>query len=124
MQTLGKFPEPWWAAWAGRERYFDEGGRPHSEWVDGVVLAVEYLLLAQVWDIGVEDGGVIDNGNGNGNTTGDVSESSMIEKPGTRLSEEEVADLHDLLGRMLRYHPGDRISVDEVLEHRWFRGVY
>lgn len=47
----------------------------------------------------------------------------MIEKPGTRLTE-EVADLHDFLGRMLRYQSEDRISVDEVLGHRWFRGIY
>ena len=43
----------------------------------------------------------------------------MIEKPGTHLSEDEVADLHDLLGRMLRYQSEDRITVDEVLGHGW-----
>lgn len=129
MQTLGKFPDPWWAAWEGRSRYFDEEGRPHPhhKWVDGITLAVEYPLLAQVRDIGAEDGDVIDSDNDNNsdNTSGEVSESSsMIERPGTRLSEEEVGDLHDLLGRMLRYHPESRIAVDEVLQHRWFRGIY
>lgn len=48
----------------------------------------------------------------------------MIEKPGTHLSEDEVADRHDLLSQMLRYQSEDRISVDEVLGHRWFRGIY
>lgn len=53
-----------------------------------------------------------------------LAESPMIERPGTHLSEDEVADRHDLLSQMLRYQSEDRISVDEVLGHRWFRGIY
>lgn len=55
MQTLGRFPEPWWSAWDDRLRYFDDEGQPHREWPDGIPLAVEYPLLAQVRDIGAED---------------------------------------------------------------------
>ena len=57
VQTLGKLPEPWWSAWEGCSRYFDEEGRPHPHHKreDGIALAVEYLLLAQIRDIGAED---------------------------------------------------------------------
>lgn len=115
-QTLGKFPEPWWSAWDDRSRYFDEEGRPHREWPDGIALAVEYPLLAQIRDIGAEDDGLGDAG-------GDLTGQLIMEEPGTRLSEEEVADLHDLMRRMLRYQSEDRISVDEVLRHRWLRDI-
>lgn len=56
VQTLGKLPEPWWSAWEARSRVFDEEGRPHPHHKreDGIALAVEYLLLAQIRDIGAE----------------------------------------------------------------------
>lgn len=110
-QTLGKFPEPWWSAWDDRSRYFDEEGRPHREWPNGITLAVEYPLLAQIRDIGAED------------DSEDLTSELNMERPGTRLSEEEVADLHDLLGKMLRYQSEGRISVDEVLRHHWLRDI-
>lgn len=40
------------------------------------------------------------------------------------LCQEEVDDLADLLQRMLRYDPAERIDIDEVLKHRWFLTDY
>jgi serine/threonine-protein kinase SRPK3 len=45
----------------------------------------------------------------------------MSEPHGTRLSSEEVELLADLLGKMLKYDPRDRIGIDEVVEHPWFQ---
>ena len=44
----------------------------------------------------------------------------MIEKGGTGLGEAEVKLLADLLEKMLRYCPEDRIPISEVLQHPWF----
>lgn len=115
-QTFGKFPEPWWSMWEGRPRYFDEDGLPLREWPDGIALAVEYPLHSQIRDIGADD-------DGPGYASSELGGEWVMERPGTRLSEAEVADLHDLLRKMLRYHPEDRISMDEVLQHPWLRGI-
>jgi len=50
----------------------------------------------------------------------EVYEGLMFEKTGTRLEEEEVDVLGDLLGKMLKYRPEDRITMKEVLDHPWF----
>jgi serine/threonine protein kinase len=44
----------------------------------------------------------------------------IIEKSGTRLDKEEVALLGDLLEKMLRLRPEDRITMEEVVRHPWF----
>ncbi|KAK8098446.1 kinase-like protein [Apiospora kogelbergensis] len=40
-----------------------------------------------------------------------------------RVPEEEVYQLADLFGKVLRYDPGERISIDEVMQHEWFKTV-
>ena len=44
----------------------------------------------------------------------------MAEQPGTRLSDVEIEVLGDLLEKMLRYRPQDRIKMCEVVAHPWF----
>ena len=44
----------------------------------------------------------------------------MIEKPGVRLHEEEVGLLEDLLEKMLKYNPEERIRIQDVIRHPWF----
>ena len=46
---------------------------------------------------------------------------SVLEKPGTLLDDKEVELLDDLLGKMLRYRPEERISMKEVVQHPWFQ---
>ena len=41
-------------------------------------------------------------------------------KTGARLREQEVELLGDLLEKMLKYRPEERIRMDEVIEHPWF----
>ena len=44
----------------------------------------------------------------------------MMEPPGTRLEEEELELLSNLLEKMLRYQPEKRITITEVVRHPWF----
>lgn len=46
-------------------------------------------------------------------------EGPMVEKSGVKL-DEEVELLGDLLHKMLRYRPEERIGMQEVVEHPWF----
>ena len=40
------------------------------------------------------------------------------------ISGEEAADLEDLLIGMLRYSPGERVTLDQISAHRWFSKKY
>ncbi|KAK5938564.1 hypothetical protein PMZ80_008753 [Knufia obscura] len=44
--------------------------------------------------------------------------------PPARLSEEELVDFYDLLSKMLRYLPEERITIQEVLDHPWLHKTY
>lgn len=57
---------------------------------------------------------------GSGEKQADAVGGSMFEYPDTVLSRKETDLLEDLLGRMLRYKPEERISMEEVVAHPWF----
>lgn len=112
VETLGRFPEPWWSTWEARRAWFDETGVPRPEEEqrkEGLPLpAVKNSLRQKLREIGKQvDAPYVDEG-------------SMIEKTGIRLEESEVELLADLLEKMLRYEPKDRICMREVLQHPWF----
>ncbi|KIW54816.1 hypothetical protein PV05_07150 [Exophiala xenobiotica] len=48
----------------------------------------------------------------------------ILTRPPARLLRQEAEDLEDLLSKMLRYHPTERISVSDVLRHPWFSKRY
>lgn len=48
------------------------------------------------------------------------NEGPMIENSGVRLPEEEVDLLADLLHKMLKYRPEERICIQDVIRHPWF----
>ena len=52
-----------------------------------------------------------------------VHEGRMIEPSGVRLRKEEVELLGDLLGKMLKYRPEERIKMEEVITHPWFKST-
>ncbi|KAI0970159.1 kinase-like domain-containing protein [Xylaria arbuscula] len=50
-------------------------------------------------------------------------EQGAIKMVPYRIPEHELRILADLLRRMLKYKPSDRLKVSSVLEHTWFKGV-
>lgn len=46
---------------------------------------------------------------------------SCFNRPPSRFSAAELNSFHNLLVRMLKYHPEDRISVSEILFHPWVK---
>lgn len=46
---------------------------------------------------------------------------SCFNRPPSRFSSTELRSFHNLLSRMLKYHPENRISVAEILVHPWVR---
>jgi serine/threonine protein kinase len=111
VETLGRLPDPWWAAFKQRALWFEGDGQPKSEQDQeraGVLLkAYRSSIRAKLLEIGEQDDP----------PSGD--EGPMIEKPGVRLHEEEIELLEDLLEKMLRYRPEERIRT-QVIQHPWF----
>jgi serine/threonine-protein kinase SRPK3 len=101
VEVFGKLPDPWWNAFKGRHLWFDENGEPKDP--DG-----KSSIREKLCEIGEEDDP----------PTGD--EGPMIETVGTRLEDEEVDLLSDLLEKMLMYNPEERITIQEVVRHPWF----
>ncbi|KAF8627556.1 hypothetical protein AX14_011350 [Amanita brunnescens Koide BX004] len=96
--TLGKLPEPWWSAFEKHHKWFEENGEPKFRPKSSIREKLEM--------IGAKDTPpVADNG-------------PMIEAVGTR---PEVMLLSDLLEKMLKYCPEERITIQEVVQHPWFK---
>ena len=110
VATLGKLPLPWWNAFENRHLWFDEQGIPKTEELQKVLLHTEKTSIIQkLASIGTDDVPPV---------TGD--DGPMMESRGTRLDECEIELLGDLLQKMLRYRPQDRISITDVISHPWF----
>lgn len=111
VETLGRLPDPWWAAFEQRSLWFDEDGQPKSEQdQEPYVKACRSSIRDKLCEIGEGDDELPPFGD----------EGLMIEKIGVRLREEEVGLLEDLLEKMLRYRPEERIGIRDVVRHPWF----
>lgn len=96
VEVLGEMPGPWWDAFEDKRGW------------DGVeVVPATSSIREKLREIGTMD-------------ESDGYEGSMMEVPGTRLGEDEVELLGDLLEGMVRYRPEERLGIREVLEHPWF----
>jgi serine/threonine-protein kinase SRPK3 len=99
---LGKLPEPWWSAFEERHEWFEGNGEPKPPGKKSTIR--EKLRM-----IGDKD------------TPPDADEGPVIEPVGTRLDEGELVLLSDLLEKMLKYSPEERITIREVVHHPWFK---
>lgn len=113
VETLGKLPDPWWNLWKARDQWFDDMREPIPEGKQskrGVLLASPKTSPCQkLCEIGQRDDPPLGY------------EGDMFEKTGTRLGHAETLLFADLLERMLRYRPEERIIAAEVVQHPWFR---
>ena len=112
VEMLGRLPDPWWGVFEQRALWFEEDGQPKSEQDQeraGLnVIAHRSSIRAKLLEIGEQDDSPFED------------EGPMIEKPWVRLHEEEVALLRDLLEKILKYIPEERIRIRDVIRHPWF----
>ncbi|KAG5646716.1 hypothetical protein DXG03_002398 [Asterophora parasitica] len=108
VDTLGRLPDPWWGAFAHHSHWFEEDGRPKSKRQDRLVTAHKSSIRMKLLEIGKREG------------TPYPYDRSMVEKSGVRLTEEEIDLLEDLLQKMLKYIPEERIRIQDVIRHPWF----
>ncbi|APA12528.1 hypothetical protein sscle_09g072980 [Sclerotinia sclerotiorum 1980 UF-70] len=110
VQTLGKLPEPWWTMWENRSMFFDEDGEPKKIWRDGIIRANKFDLDEMIADVGAEDEEDDDP---------QRNCAMMLEPNGVKVPEGEALQMIDLLERILKWKPEERISIKEIMDHRW-----
>ncbi|TDL19863.1 kinase-like protein [Rickenella mellea] len=108
VEALGKFPEPWWSSWDYRKRLFEEEtGEPKPDEVqkaEGVLCTATKRSLREIVQ-----------------QIGEPYDASVeIENTVTPLEDGEIDLLVDLLSKMLKHRPEDRITMTEVVQHPWF----
>lgn len=110
VNFFGKLPPFWWENWKPRAERFDANGKYRIYTVDDRVRQKLKMSVGEKQD------------SGNSLYTLEsflegYNHPRKIERP----SEEEQKLLADLLKRMCRYVPSARLSLDKVLEHKWFK---
>ncbi|KAM7186781.1 Protein kinase-like domain containing protein [Rhypophila sp. PSN 637] len=112
---LGRFPGKWWSeVWEARESYFKDLDADGKKEVGGRVVDVQptdhhvdQKPEARSLEDAIREGLFYEH---RGRPGG-------IERP---ISEKEAIVFADLLGKLLRYDPEERISPAEALGHKWF----
>ena len=107
-RILGKLPEPWWNAWEERNSFYDDHGKPK------LPRSVEYPLVKCIKNIGTKDG---EDGDGK---TVNGEEDGLMESRGTKISSDEVDLLEDLLTRIFKFTPDERLTLKDIIIHSWF----
>jgi serine/threonine-protein kinase SRPK3 len=113
VSALGKLPEPWWSKFEGRHNWFDDSGEPRpveEQKRNGIVFACKKTSLREMVESIGQDEEPPEWCAGWRNIT-------EAREP---LSSEEAALLTDLLEKMLRYDPSERLTIREVVSHPWF----
>lgn len=105
VRLFGKLPATWWDKWEGRSKFFDEQGKYirygyHTE-QQQFTLDICLNKTAEVWFGRMDD---------------PATKHLTMHTP-----EPEQKLMGDLLYKLLRYEPGQRASLEEVVNHGWFR---
>ncbi|KAL9044827.1 MAG: hypothetical protein Q9214_002063 [Letrouitia sp. 1 TL-2023] len=107
VSMLGKPPERMWQAWSDREKYFEPDGTPKALGDRQIAVKV-YTLADRVKDIA--------NLQQPGSVGYFSQESQRLTAP-----EFNLDHLEDLLVKMLVYEAENRLSIDDALNHPFFK---
>lgn len=106
VPLLGKLPEPWWSSWKAREQWYEEDGTP----LVNPETNKPHMLMDTLEEL-LSGGSISSNDpRGKKNLAG-----------GFVVPIEEGKILGNLLMGILKYDPKERLSVEAVLEHSWFK---
>jgi serine/threonine-protein kinase SRPK3 len=106
VPLLGKLPEPGWSSWKARGQWYKDDGTPLVNPETGR----PYMLTDTLEELL--------SGN---SLSGAAPEGMKNEAGGFVVPKEESKILGNLLMGILKYDPKERLSVEAVLEHPWFK---
>ena len=107
VAMLGKPPEAMWQAWSEREKYFESDGTPKAS-EDRQIAVKVYPLSDRVRDIEkLQQPGSIG--------------FFAVEDQNSTHPKFSLSDLEDLLVRMLTYDAENRLSINDALQHPFFK---
>ncbi|KAK5723025.1 hypothetical protein LTR17_014075 [Elasticomyces elasticus] len=112
VQMKGRLPNRWWKAWDKSSVWFQENGKPLEKWANDRVMAVEVPIQEAIEEIGCYDQDAALFG----------TEVSLLEPKDMKVPSDEAESMRDLLEGMLKWEAEDRMSVTQVLQHRWISG--
>jgi serine/threonine-protein kinase SRPK3 len=117
---LGKLPEPWWTAWEARQNWFEKDSDPQSRGrtyspatekpdqegltdalhpIPSEPRSIQEALAPGLWYMDMDIGDEIHRD----------------------IPEDEIGVFADLLGKLLKYLPQDRLTANAAQDHEWFR---
>jgi serine/threonine-protein kinase SRPK3 len=117
---LGKLPEPWWSAWEAHKDSFEE---PDSE--GRAIRKIEQREEIQsptdqaAYSDTPEPRSIRD-ALARGFVAANCG-SGTIRQHHRDIPKNEIEIFADLLGKILKYHPRERLSAVEVQDHEWFK---
>ncbi|KAK3334069.1 kinase-like domain-containing protein [Cercophora scortea] len=107
VDILGKFPEPWWSkTWEARRRYFREE-RDRDRRLSYQPIRNNMAATAKSSPRSIEEALLTASG----------YEQESI---GTAVSPAEARTFGDLLRRIFKYAPEQRVAAEDLLDHGWF----
>ena len=121
---LGRFPEPWWTTtWEARKGCFED-----EEDSQGRAIEINSAPVAQE-NTGTGEGAIIYQRPDPRSIKETLAKGLSylrfeigIHHQGSRdISSDEIDTLADLLGKILRYDPGQRLPAQKAQDHEWFR---
>ena len=114
---LGKFPEPWWTTWEARKDSFEDEADPQGRAImsppatelpatEGVIQipnprSIQETLARGLWYVDMYP--------------------CLEEEIHRDISEDEIKIFVDLLGKILKYNPNNRLTADAAQDHEWFK---
>ncbi|KAH8815307.1 kinase-like domain-containing protein [Xylogone sp. PMI_703] len=106
VPLLGKLPELWWSSWEARGGWYEENGKPLINPETGKPLMLTDTLEELLCGHPPSD---------------DVPKGTKNEAGGFVVPITEGKDLGNLLMGILKYDPKERLSIEAVSEHSWFK---
>ncbi len=133
VETLGKLPEPWLSEWMLRTEDGSKQPGSNQQATDdrdrGTPVEEVGQLAERLRGVGKNDCGK--NEESDVSFAGDQPDDNVsprkeqiTEKLGARLSDGEVKAFDDLLRKVFRYIPYERLSAREIRNHAWVAGRY
>ncbi len=115
---LGKLPEPWWSAWGAHKDSFEE--EPDSE--GRAIKTNEFTKETQspTGQADIPEPRSIRDALARGLVATNYGSMTICQHH-RDIPKNEIEIFADLLGKILKYDPRERLSAVEVLDHEWFK---